>query len=401
MNQRTLAIIAVSIATLIYGVTFTIAKEVMPLYIKPFGFILLRVGGAAIVFWSLGLLIKSKPIEKQDYKHILVASFFGVGLNMLTFFKGLSYTTPISASVMMVMSPILVLIFASILLKEKLISRKIIGVIIGLIGAIILIAYGNSSSDAGGKNIMLGNFLVFINAASYAVYLVLVKKLIAKYNPIVFVKWLYLFGLIWVIPFGFSELMEVQWNTMPTSIYAKAGFVVLFTTCITYLFNLFALSKLKPTTVSVFIYLQPVIATILRAGLPLHTGLLNYFDRAENCFISAYRKHTTNHEFIVEIEYLASPILEEKTVILCDPMLATGASMVLGYQAILAKGTPKKLIVVAAIASQKGLDYAIKNLPKNTEFWIGAIDEKLDENSYIVPGLGDAGDLAYGKKDDA
>lgn len=261
MTQRTLAIIAVSIATLIYGVTFTIAKEVMPLYIKPFGFILLRVGGAAIVFWFLGLLIKSKPIEKQDYKHILVASFFGVGLNMLTFFKGLSYTTPINASVIMVMSPILVLIFASILLKEKLISIKIIGVIIGLIGAIILIAYGNSSAS-NGKNIILGNFLVFINAASYAVYLVLVKKLIAKYNPIVFVKWLYLFGLIWVIPFGFSELLEVQWNAMPTSIYAKAGFVVLFTTCITYLFNLFALSKLKPTTVSVFIYLQPVIASI-------------------------------------------------------------------------------------------------------------------------------------------
>ena len=261
MNQRTLALIAVSIATLIYGVTFTVAKEVMPMYIKPFAFIVLRVGGAAIVFWLLGLFVKAKSIEKSDYKKIIMAAFFGVGLNMLTFFKGLSYTTPISASVMMVTAPILVLIFASVLLKERLVLRKIIGIIIGLIGAIILIVYG-SSSDADAKNMMLGNFLVFINAASYAMYLVQVKKLIAKYNPIVFVKWLYLFGLLFVLPFGFLELTEVQWYLMPTSIYFKVGFVVLFTTCLTYLFNLFALSKLKPTTVSVFIYLQPVIASI-------------------------------------------------------------------------------------------------------------------------------------------
>lgn len=261
MNQRTLALIATSIATLIYGVTFTVAKEVMSMYIKPFGFILLRVGGAAIVFWILGLFVKAASIEKADYKKIIIAAFFGVGLNMLTFFKGLSYTTPISASVIMVTAPILVLIFASILLKEKLILRKIIGIVIGLIGAIVLIIYG-SSSTTNAENVMLGNLLVFVNAASYAMYLVQVKKLIAKYNPIVFVKWLYLFGFLFVVPFGFSELVEVQWHLMPTSIYLKAAFVVLFTTCITYLFNLFALSRLKPTTVSVFIYLQPVIASI-------------------------------------------------------------------------------------------------------------------------------------------
>ncbi len=261
MNSRSLAIGAACIATLIYGVTFTIAKEVMPLYLKPFGFILLRVGGAAIVFWMLGLFVKSQKIDKQDYAKIAIAAFFGVGLNMLTFFKGLSYTTPISASVMMVMSPILVLIFASFLLKEKLILRKIIGVLLGLTGAVVLIVYGNTSTvDA--SNRMLGNFLVFVNAASFAMYLVLVKQLIQKYHPIVFVKWLYLFGFLYVLPFGFSEFMEVSWAQIPVSIYYKIGFVVLFTTCITYLFNLFALSKLKPTTVSVFIYLQPVIATI-------------------------------------------------------------------------------------------------------------------------------------------
>jgi drug/metabolite transporter (DMT)-like permease len=261
MNQRLLAITAASIATVIYGITFTVAKEVMPQYIKPFGFILLRVLGAAIVFWSIGMFSKEKSIDKSDYKHIALAAFFGVGLNMLTFFKGLSYTTPISAAVIMVTTPILVLIFSSIIIRERLIPRKILGVFIGLVGAITLIGYG-SSAIGDAKNVMAGNFLVFVNASSYALYLVIVKKLVAKYNPILFVKWLYLFGLLYVLPFGFFELFEVQWQAMPTSIYLKAGFVVLFTTCVTYLFNLFALSKLKPTTVSVFIYLQPVIATI-------------------------------------------------------------------------------------------------------------------------------------------
>ena len=162
---------------------------------------------------------------------------------------------------MMVSTPILVLLFSSILLKERIIKRRILGVFIGLIGAIILITYGNKA-EGNSSNRILGNFLVFVNAVSYAMYLVLVKNLITKYNPIVFVKWLYLFGFLIVFPFGISEFLEAQWQTIPTNILLKAGFVVLFTTCVTYLFNLFALSKLKPTTVSVFIYLQPVIASI-------------------------------------------------------------------------------------------------------------------------------------------
>ncbi len=261
MNIRTIALIAVSIVTIIYGVTFTVAKEVMPHYIQPFGFILLRVFIATLIFWIISLFLKPEPIEKQDYKHIALSAFFGIALNMLTFFKGLNYTTPISASVMMVTSPILVLIFSSILLKERLSLLKIAGVIIGLLGAVILILYG-SVVGADAKNMMLGNFLVFINAASYGMYLVLVKKVISKYSIVTFVKWLYLFGFIFVLPFGITELSEVQWEIIPVSGYMRIGFVVFFASCITYLFNLFALSKLKPTTVSVFIYMQPVVASI-------------------------------------------------------------------------------------------------------------------------------------------
>ena len=143
-----------------------------------------------------------------------------------------------------------------------------------------------------------------------------------------------------------------------------------------------------------------VLATILRAGLPLHTGLLNYFDHAENCFISAYRKHSSADDFEVEIEYLASPNVQGKVVLLSDTMLASGQSMVLAYKALLKRGTPAKVHIVSVIGSQQGIDLVSENLPKNTTLWIGGIDPKMTTQSYIVPGLGDAGDLAFGEKDD-
>ena len=144
----------------------------------------------------------------------------------------------------------------------------------------------------------------------------------------------------------------------------------------------------------------PVLATILRAGLPLQQGLLNYFDDADNCFISAYRKHTSKEEFDVEIEYMSSPGLNNRTVILNDPMLASGRSMVLAYKALLKRGVPEKIHVVSVIASREGVDFVKNNLPENTTIWVGAIDPEMTPESYIVPGLGDAGDLAFGSKED-
>lgn len=145
---------------------------------------------------------------------------------------------------------------------------------------------------------------------------------------------------------------------------------------------------------------QVVIATILRAGLPLHHGFLSYFDHAENSFVSAYRRYKEKGDsFDVLIEYLASPSIEGKTLLLVDPMLATGSSMELAYKALLSKGTPAKIHVASVIASQAGVDYVKNHFPENTTLWIGAIDSEINAHSYIVPGLGDAGDLAYGVKD--
>ena len=144
---------------------------------------------------------------------------------------------------------------------------------------------------------------------------------------------------------------------------------------------------------------QPVVGTILRAGLPLHQGLLRIFDKAENVFISAFRKHHKDNSFEIQLEYLASPSLEGKTVILCDPMLATGSSMIVAYKAMLQRGVPNHVHLVSVVASKHGVEYVKANMPTNNyTLWVGVIDEELTAHSYIVPGLGDAGDLAYGEK---
>lgn len=260
MRSRNIAFLLAFLAALIYGVSFTVAKEVMPLYIRPFGFILIRVLGAAMLFWTVGLFLKKEKIQTQDYPRLLLGALFGIALNQLSFFKGLSMTTPINASVIMVTSPILVLIFSSFLLNEKATKKKLSGIFIGLFGAVMLIVFGKDSGTA--SNASLGNLLVFVNASSYGLYLILIKNLTKKYHAITLAKWLYLFGLIMVIPFGISELSQVNWATMPAPIIYRVGFIIIFTSFLTYMFNLFAIKELKPTTLSIFIYLQPVIASI-------------------------------------------------------------------------------------------------------------------------------------------
>jgi uracil phosphoribosyltransferase len=147
---------------------------------------------------------------------------------------------------------------------------------------------------------------------------------------------------------------------------------------------------------------QPVLATILRAGLPMHSGLLRIFDRAENCFISAFRKYSEKNNFEIAFEYMASPSLDNKVVILSDPMLASGKSMEIGYKALFSKGNPSHVHLVSIIASQQGVNYITEHIKTDkVTLWLGAVDEGMTPKSYIVPGLGDAGDLAYGEKIDS
>ncbi len=265
MGKRNLALLAATCVSVIYGVTFTIAKDVMPEFIGAFGFIFLRVGGSAILFWLAWLFAPKEKIDNADWLRIIAAALFGVALNMLTFFKGLSLTSPISAAVIMVTTPMIVLVLSALIIKERMLKRKASGIILGLVGTACLILYGQSAGSA--TNATLGNLLVFINALSYGLYLILVKKLMHKYNAFTFVKWIYTFGFLMVIPFGWNEFHAINWPMMPTDIYLKTIFVIAVSTFLTYLLNLLSMKELSPSTVAVFIYLQPLFASIFAIGL--------------------------------------------------------------------------------------------------------------------------------------
>ena len=257
-------------ANIIYGITFSIAKDVMPDYLSPNAFILVRVTGAVLLFWLLATLLKlHEPIEKRDWIRLAGAGMFGVAINQLLFFQGLSLTTPINAAIIMTVNPVMVLLIAAIILRNKITATKSLGIILGLGGAVLLTTYhqGEWVIPDFGHETALGDFFVFLNATSYAIYLVLVKPIMQKYNPVTVIKWVFTFGFIYVIPFGFTQLMEVDWNAIPNAVYGEITFVVIATTFLAYLFNIFGLKKLSPSTVSIYIYLQPFFATIVALSL--------------------------------------------------------------------------------------------------------------------------------------
>ncbi|MEH1006392.1 DMT family transporter [Winogradskyella sp. ECml5-4] len=266
MNSRGFAIFALVMVQVLYGLNFTIAKTVMnENFIKPFGFVLIRVAGATVLFWAMSLFLPKQKIEKKDYLKLFVAAIFGVMINMLFFFKGLEYTSPIHASAITITVPIIILVLSAIILKENVSKLKIVGVTLGLIGALVLTIYGKS--NRAGDNVPLGNLLVFLNAISYSIYIIMIKKLTLKYHPFTFIKWLFLFGLIMLIPFGYNDLKAVEWHTFTPNVIWSVLFVIIGATFGTYLFNPLALNKLKASTVGIFIYLQPVIAGLFAISI--------------------------------------------------------------------------------------------------------------------------------------
>ncbi len=261
MTGRQKGIFYALAAALIYGLTFTLAKEVMKIHIPSFAFVLMRVSGAMSVFWILSFFTEREPVDKRDYYKFFTAAMFGIAINMMSFLKGLSFTSPISASVLMITTPIFVMIFSFLFLKNPINRYKITGVLLGMAGAAFLILYGKTGQLSGSRP-QLGNALVALNAVSYALYLILAKPILKKYSPLTFAKWLYTFGFILILPFTISDFLQIEWQNIPLDIHLRIGFVVFFSTVLTYLFNLFALRSLKPITLSVFIYLQPLIASI-------------------------------------------------------------------------------------------------------------------------------------------
>ena len=264
MARQFYAHLAVFGANLIYGLNYVLAKGPMPDYIQPRGFIFLRVVGALAMFWLVRLFfknnskLKSIKIAKTDYARLALCGFFGVCLNQMLFFEGLFRTSEINSSIMMTSNPLIVLILAALLIGEKVTVSKIIGILIGGFGAAMIILSGDRSAEGSS---LVGDLLILGNSASYAVYLVLVKPLMKRYNPVVIISWVFLFGACFVIPIGFGQVQEINWN-MPSYIVGSILFVIIGTTFFAYLLNIYGVSKLNASVVSAYIYLQPVMATL-------------------------------------------------------------------------------------------------------------------------------------------
>ncbi len=260
--SRTLSVhIALTITGLIYGANYVIAKTVMPDYIQPFGLIVLRVFLATILFWVFhAIFIQEKIENRKDYRRFFFLSFFGVVINMLAFFEGLSLTSPINASIIMTLVPIIVLITSYFVLKETVTRTKLVGVTIGAIGAVLLLTYKGASWEDSG---FIGDLLIVVNAIFYGTYLVIVKPMMMKYHPVTVVKWVFTFGFFLVLPFGFNELMIVKWKAIPIEIWGSISYIIVGTTFSTYLLNAWAIKNASPTIAGSYTYLQPVFASII------------------------------------------------------------------------------------------------------------------------------------------
>ena len=261
MNKRFLAHLSLFTANLIYGINYTVAKDVMPDFIQPLGFIFIRVSGAGLLFWFFYRFLFYEKIDVKDIFKLAMCGLFGVAINQMLFFEGLNLTTPINAAAIMVTNPIIVLIIGVLLSAEQITKRKLLGVLSGALGAFSLITYGGLV-DVNTDHLW-GNIMVLLNATSYGIYLVLVKPLMKKYKPITVISWVFMLGFLFVFPFGWIEFRAINWLVIPSNILWSICFVVLGTTFMAYLLNIYSLKILNPSTVSSYIYLQPVLASII------------------------------------------------------------------------------------------------------------------------------------------
>lgn len=260
MPKAVVAHVCLFMVALIYGANYTIAKEILDgEFLQPTTLTLFRVLAGAVLFWTLQAMVIKQRIQRSDLGWLFLCGLFGVALNQLMFITGLKYTTHIRAALIMTTTPILVLVVSLFLLKEAITLKRLAGILLGITGAVLLIIHGKKFAYT--KSGWNGDVLIFINALSYGIYLVLVKRLIEKYHPITVITWVFSFGCLIVLPIGIPELNEIQMHTFTPSIWLAVAYVLLCTTFLAYLLNAYALQLVSPTVVSIYIYLQPLLAT--------------------------------------------------------------------------------------------------------------------------------------------
>ncbi|MBI3509414.1 MAG: DMT family transporter [Bacteroidetes bacterium] len=267
VNRTFLAHLSLFTAMAIYAAGFTIIKEVTPSHISPIGFVVLRLLGATPLLWLTGMIVGEKMARKDILKCALL-SLFGVSINQSLFVKGMSLTSPISGAIIMITSPLLVLILGNIILKEKITWQRLTGIIVGLGGAVFLVMMNLRNTVSAKADSPVGDIFIFINAISWGIFLVLVKPMMQKYHTITILKWVFLFGMVIIVPLGTSDVMKVNWHEVDGHTWFNICFVVFAVTYFAYILNTLALKALSPTVVSAYIYLQPVLA----AAIALYLG---------------------------------------------------------------------------------------------------------------------------------
>lgn len=248
-------------ANIFFGINYAVAKGIMPNYLKPNGFTLLRIIIAFPLFFLLSSFIKKEKIQRKDYPRFIAAGLLGVAFNQFIFLNGLNFTSPIDSSIIVTINPILVMIMASIAIREKITFTRIFGLILGASGALLVIL--NRGVISFSSEHFLGNMMIFLSTLSYAGYLIIAKPLMQKYDPITVMKGVFFVGLMFVAPFGYGELLNTSWSTIPLSIWCSILFVVLGSTFLAYLLMSWGLRNVRATTVSIYNYSQPVLASFV------------------------------------------------------------------------------------------------------------------------------------------
>lgn len=255
------ALLAAFSANLIYGINYVVAKGIMPDFLQPRAIIFIRVMGAALIFFLISLLSDKEKVSRKDLMLLAFASIFGVTINQIMFFEGLNLSTPINVSIIMVCVPIGVLVFSRLIRKEPLSPAKITGILLGSTGAVLLIIRGGKFDAT--YSTAIGNFLIVLNASSYALYLVLIKPLMMRYRAITVMRWVFFFGAIGVLPFTTHIFIQSDWSGIPFNIWLSIAYVLFFTTVMAYFLNNYSLKRLSPTANSAFIYMQPFFASLI------------------------------------------------------------------------------------------------------------------------------------------
>jgi drug/metabolite transporter (DMT)-like permease len=258
---KTWAHISLLVANIIVGINYNVAKAVMPEHIKPFALASLRSLFGVVLFWIASFFIPKETVSKKDLLYLLACSFFGVVINQILFLVGLNLTSPINSSIILATNPIFAFIFAAFILKEKISFLKGGGLAIGLVGVTLLILQ-NGTPDLASST-FLGDIYVLINCISWAFYTVIIKRMLEKYHPITVMKWIFFFGMFTVVPLGYKQWSTMDWTSISLNGWLGIGFVVVFATFFAYLLISFGLRRLSPTIVSIYVYMQPVIAAYI------------------------------------------------------------------------------------------------------------------------------------------